>query len=60
MERSGKKTFEWLVLFVGLAVAISPLFFGAAGTIVFYGNVIAGAALVILALRELTDNGKKI
>lgn len=52
--------FEWLVLGMGIWVAVSPIFLGAAGTIIFYGNVVAGVILMILALRGLTSNGKKI
>lgn len=52
--------FEWLVLGAGIWVAVSPIFLGSAGTIVFYGNVAAGVFLIVIALRELTNNGKKI
>jgi len=60
MEKMKQRIFEWLVLGAGIWVAVSPIFLGAAGTIIFYGNVVAGAALIIIALRELTNNGKKI
>jgi len=60
MDKLKDSMFEWLVLGMGIWVAVSPIFLGAAGTIIFYGNVVAGVILMILALRGLTSNGKKI
>jgi hypothetical protein len=60
MDKLKQRMFEWLVLGAGIWVAVSPIFLGSAGTIVFYGNVATGVFLIVIALRELTNNGKKI
>lgn len=51
--------FNWIILFFGIWVVISPILLGSAGTLLFYSNVIIGALLVIVALRDIMG-GKSV
>ena len=55
-----KKVFYQIALGIGIWTIISPIILGAAGTLVFYGNVLAGGILAILSLEGLMSGGKKI
>ncbi|MDD4931779.1 MAG: SPW repeat protein [Candidatus Colwellbacteria bacterium] len=60
MEKMRQTILEWLILAIGAWIMISPIVLGAAGTLVFYSNILTGAFLIIIALKGLTSNGKKI
>lgn len=48
-----KHSFYWAIIFFGAWVALSPLFLGSVGTLVFYSNTIVGVCLVILGLKHI-------
>ena len=47
------KIFNWTILFFGAWVALSPLFLGSVGTVLFYSNTIVGTLLVIFAVKNI-------
>jgi hypothetical protein len=51
--------FNWIILFFGVWVILSPIILGSVGTVLFYSNVVVGALLVIVALRGLMG-GKSV
>jgi hypothetical protein len=52
-----EKTFNWIILFFGVWVILSSIILGSAGTLLFYSNTIAGALLVLFAVKNIM-NGK--
>jgi hypothetical protein len=53
------KMFNWIILFFGVWVVLSPILLGSVGTVLFYSNVIVGSTLVIVALRGIMS-GKSV
>ncbi len=49
-----------IILGIGIWMIISPIILGAAGTLIFYGNAVAGGILVMLSLEGLLSGGKNI
>jgi hypothetical protein len=53
------KIFNWIILFFGVWVVLSPILLGSAGTLLFYSNTIVGALLVLLAVKNIMS-GKSV
>jgi hypothetical protein len=51
--------FNWIILFFGIWVIVSPILLGSAGTLLFYSNVFIGTLLVIVSLKGIMG-GKSI
>jgi len=53
MKTISSSVFNWVILFFGSWVILSPLLLGSIGTILFYSNIVVGTLLVIFAVKNI-------